>query len=122
MLELAEMIIIYYKEISIVNNYMSIKNGRLNKINIYSNESFLHNIYRKFMIFAKEFIGLNDNQHNIIKIIKANKILDDDIKRVEKIANIKLFNRNSINNDRDWKQSEIKNEVLNYINNHIIKL
>ena len=56
MLELAEMIIIYYREISIVNNYMNIKNRRLNKINIniYSNKSFLHNIYRKFNIFAKE--------------------------------------------------------------------
>ena len=70
----------------------------------------------------KNFIGLNDNQHNIIKIIKANKILDDDIKRVDKIANIKFFNRNSINNDRDLKQSEIKNEVLNYINIHIKQL
>ena len=36
MLELAEMIIIYYSEISIVNNYMNIINGGLNKINIYS--------------------------------------------------------------------------------------
>ena len=42
------------------------------------------------------FIALNDNQHNIIKIIKANKILDDDIKRVDKIANIKSFNGKSI--------------------------
>ena len=54
MLELAEMITIYYREISIVNNYMNIKNGRLNKINMYINKSFLHNIYRKFIIFAKE--------------------------------------------------------------------
>ena len=54
MLELAEMIIIYYREISIVNNYMNIKNGRLNKINMYRNKSFLHNNYRKFIIFAKE--------------------------------------------------------------------
>ena len=59
---------------------------------------------------------MNDNQHNITKIIKANKILDTDIERVNKIANIKLFAGNSINNNRDWKLSEIENEVINYIN------
>ena len=59
---------------------------------------------------------MNDNQHNIIKIIKANKILDADIERVNKIANIKLFAGNSINNNRDWKLSEIENEVINCIN------
>ena len=59
---------------------------------------------------------MNDNQHSITKIIKANKILDADIERVNKIANIKLFAGNSINNNRDWKLSEIKNEVINYIN------
>ena len=64
----------------------------------------------------KKFIGLNDNQHNITKIIKANKILDADIERVNKIANIKLFAVNSINNNRDWKLSKIENEVINYIN------
>ena len=64
----------------------------------------------------KNFIGLNDNQHNITKIIKANKILDADIERVNKISNIKLFAGNSINNNRDWKLSEIENEVINYIN------
>ena len=70
----------------------------------------------------KNFVGLNDNQHNIIKIIKANKILDDDIKRVDKIANIKIFNEKSINNNRDWKKSKIENEVLNYIHIHIKQL
>ena len=59
---------------------------------------------------------MNDNQHNISKIIKANKILDADIERVNKIANIKLFSGNSINNNRDWKLFEIENEVINYIN------
>ena len=59
---------------------------------------------------------MNDNQHNITKIIKASKILDADIERVNKIANIKLFAGNSINNNRDWKLSEIENEVINYIN------
>ena len=59
---------------------------------------------------------MNDNQHNIAKIIKENKILDADIERVNKIANIKLFAGNSINNNRDWKLSEIENEVINYIN------
>ena len=59
---------------------------------------------------------MNDNQHNITKIIKANKILDADIERVNKIANIKLFAENSINNNRDWKLSEIEYDVINYIN------
>ena len=59
---------------------------------------------------------MNDNQHNITKIIKANKILDADIERVNKIANIKHFAGNSINNNRDWKLFEIENEVINYIN------
>ena len=59
---------------------------------------------------------MNDNQHNITKIITANKILDADIERVNKIANIKFFTGNSINNNRDWKLSEIENEVINYIN------
>ena len=59
---------------------------------------------------------MNDNQYNITKIIKANKILDADIERVNKIANIKIFAGNSINNNRDWKLSEIENEVINYIN------
>ena len=70
----------------------------------------------------KNFISLNDNQHNIIKIVKVKKFLDDDIKRVYNIANVQLFNGNSINNDRDWKKSEIENEVLNYISIHIIQL
>ena len=64
----------------------------------------------------KSFIGLNDNQHNITKIIKSNKILDADIERFNKIANIRLFAGNSINNNRDWKISEIENDVINYIN------
>ena len=64
----------------------------------------------------KNFIGLDDNQYNITKIIKENKTLDADIERVNKIANIKLFAGNSINNSRDWKLSEIENEVINYIN------
>ena len=59
---------------------------------------------------------MNDNQHNITKIIKANEILDADIERVNKIANIKLFAGNFINNNRDLKLSEIENEVINYIN------
>ena len=42
--------------------------------------------------------------------------MDADIERVNKIANIKLFAENSINNNRDWKLSKIENEVINYIN------
>ena len=42
--------------------------------------------------------------------------MDADIEKVNKIANIKLFAGNSINNNRDWKLSEIENEVINYIN------
>ena len=59
---------------------------------------------------------MNDNQRNITKIIKANKILDADIERANKITNIKLYAENSINNNREWKLSEIENEVINYIN------
>ena len=59
---------------------------------------------------------------NIIKIIKANNILDDDLKWIDRIAKIKFFNGKYISNDRDWNKSEIENDVLNYINIHIEQL
>ena len=42
--------------------------------------------------------------------------MDVDIERVNKMSNIRLFAGNSIKNNRDWKLSEIENEVINYIN------
>ena len=55
---------------------------------------------------------MNDNQHNIAKIIKANKILDD-TSRVYTNANIKYFKWNSNRKNRDRKLSATENKIIN---------
>ena len=66
----------------------------------------------------KNFIGINDNQINMLKTIKALRILNEDLDR-SKAKSVKLFDSHKIQmQDKICISSQVANEVVQFLNRH----
>ena len=72
-------------------NYGNIPNTKLKKIKQYCKYYMQKNLANSRHLF-KNFIGINDNQSNISKTVKALKILDQDLNQT-KARSTKLFDK-----------------------------
>ena len=68
-------------------------------------------------IFFKKFIGINDNQENILKVIKAIKLLDEKLNRVSNKLD-KIYEAKDENENKEHMVMLKNIEDINSVINH----
>ena len=68
-----------------------------------------------FKILISNFIGINDNQINMLKTIKALRILNEDLDR-SKTKSVKLFDSHKIQmQDKICILNQVEDEVVQFL-------